>query len=193
MNKYIDLVSKIGDFSRLARNFLGITDNDVELLHQMKDRVSPTFEAVITQAATSLLNDPQGQECIKQSGLSHERAVALFKYWLESVFTGNFDEKHALLVARISLAHVRNGVSEDLMIETMGAFNRELLKLCSTPQESIAVTKALYWNLSIMISAYEYIRGLVKVKALGVERNLEERLVRLYAKEVYTEIAKHIY
>ncbi|MEZ0346204.1 MAG: hypothetical protein ABWK01_06620 [Infirmifilum sp.] len=78
-----------------------------------------------------------------------------------------------MLLARVKGSH-REGSRLRLMVDTTGAFTRELIGLCSSPREAAAVVKALYWNLSIMLLSYETIWKLVFLKAVGVGGELLE-------------------
>ncbi|MEM0336139.1 MAG: hypothetical protein QXT33_07035, partial [Thermofilum sp.] len=66
---------------------------------------------------------------------------------------------------------------------------RELAGLSSSTAEAVAVVKALYWNLSIMLYSYSIVREVVRKRAIGVDEKLYERLIQVFAKEVYGELS----
>lgn len=184
-----EFAARIVEMGKRCRSFLNITPDDVQALRAMAGRVAASADAIVSAAASSLLADPEGRECVQRSGLTLERAAELFKYWLAAVFGGDYGDRHAILVAKIGLAHVKSGVKEQLMVETMGAFARELAGLSSNTAEAVAVVKALYWNLSIMLYSYSIVREVVRKRAIGVDEKLYERLIQVFAKEVYGELS----
>lgn len=165
----------------------------MKLLREVSGSVLAQKNEIVDGAMASLLQEETCLSIAQRAGLSAEKARALFLYWLELVFTGGYDEKHSLQVAKIGLAHVKAGVPPIFMVNQMGAFAREIIKRCSCdPQHLQAVMQALFWNLAVMLHSYEIIRMVVFGEATGISSEVFERLVNLYAKDVYSQLAKEL-
>jgi hypothetical protein len=188
-----DISREIIDAGNRSRRYLGINDETLRLLREVSGSVLAHKNEIVDGAMASLLQEETCLSVAQKAALSAERARALFLYWLELVFTGGYDEKHSLQVAKIGLAHVKAGVPSIFMINQMGAFAREILKRCSCdPKHLEAVMQALYWNLAVMIYSYEIIRGMVFREATGISSEVYDRLVHLYSKDVYSQLAKEL-
>ncbi len=180
--------SNIARVSELSLKYIGLTGEDIERLHSMAEKVLSKKDEIISGVMSSLTSDPDAVEVIRKTGLEAERAIKLFELWLTKVFKDQYDEKHALSVFRIGLAHVKSGVDERLMINNMGAFTREILKHINNVEDALVVSKALFWNLSIMIYSYEYVKNLVIEEAIGTSEELMKRLISLFSERVYKEL-----
>jgi hypothetical protein len=188
-----DIMRQIIDAGNHSRRYLGINDETLRLLREVSGSVLTHKNEIVDGAMASLLQEEACLSVAQKAALSAERARALFLYWLELVFTGGYDEKHSLQVAKIGLAHVKAGVPPIFMINQMGAFAREILKRCSCdPKHLEAVMQALYWNLVVMIYSYEIIREMVFGRATGISSEVYDRLVHLYSKDVYSQLAKEL-
>lgn len=174
--------------SELSLKYIGLTGEDIERLHSMAEKVLSKKDEIISSVMSSLTSDPDALEVIRKTGLEAERAIKLFELWLTKVFKDQYDEKHALSVFRIGLTHVKSGVDERLMINNMGAFVREILKYIDNVEDAVIVSKALSWNLSIMIYSYEYVKNLVIEEAIGTGEDLLNRLISLFSERVYKEL-----
>jgi len=188
-----NVVEEIFRACEKARPYVGVDDRTVEMLRKISGVVLAKKDVIVDSALASLL---QEEECIaiaQRAGLSVERARSLLLYWLETVFRRDYDRKHCLEVAKIALAHVKAGVPPLFMVTQMGAFAREILNhLAGDAQQSRAVIQALFWNLAVMIQSYEVIRLMVFGKATGIGGAVYDRLVQLYAKEIYDVMAREI-
>jgi hypothetical protein len=188
-----DILRGIIDIGHRSRRYLGINDETLKLLREVSGSVLAQKNEIVDGAMASLLQEETCLSIAQRAGLSAEKARALFLYWLELVFTGGYDEKHSLQVAKIGLAHVKAGVPPIFMVNQMGAFAREIIKRCSCdPQHLQAVMQALFWNLAVMLHSYEIIRMVVFGEATGISSEVFERLVNLYAKDVYSQLAKEL-
>ena len=188
-----DILRGIIDIGHRSRRYLGINDETLKLLREVSGSVLAHENEIVDGAMASLLQEETCLSIAQRAGLSAEKARALFLYWLELVFTGGYDEKHSLQVAKIGLAHVKAGVPPIFMVNQMGAFAREIIKRCSCdPQHLQAVMQALFWNLAVMLHSYEIIRMVVFGEATGISSGVFERLVNLYAKDVYSQLAKEL-
>jgi hypothetical protein len=188
-----DILRGIIDIGHRSRRYLGINDETLKLLREVSGSVLAHENEIVDGAMASLLQEETCLSIAQRAGLSAEKARALFLYWLELVFTGGYDEKHSLQVAKIGLAHVKAGVPPIFMVNQMGAFAREIIKRCSCdPQHLQAVMQALFWNLAVMLHSYEIIRMVVFGEATGISSEVFERLVNLYAKDVYSQLAKEL-
>ncbi len=174
--------------ARLTADYVRLTREDIERLHGAAAMVEPHIHQISSNVLESLLGDPDARKIVEETGLTVERALALFDAWLRDVFRGGYDEKHALRVFKIGLAHVMAGVDERLMISNMGAFARELAGLKLGEEISEPLTKALFWNLSVMVYSYEYVKALVIERAIGTSRELYRRLVKIFSKTIYDRL-----
>jgi len=189
--KVEDILREIIDAGNRSRRYLGINDETLRLLREVSGSVLAHKNEIVDGAMASLLQEEACLSVAQREGLSVERARALFLYWLELVFTGGYDEKHSLQVTKIGLAHVKAGVPPIFVINQMGAFAREILRRCSCdPKHLEAVIQALFWNLVMISRSYEMIRLMVFREATGISSEVYERLVRLYSKETYSQLAK---
>jgi len=188
-----DIIRQIINAGHRSRRYLGINDETLRLLREVSGSVLAHKNEIVDGAMASLMQEETCLSVAQKAALSAERARALFLYWLELVFTGGYDDKHSLQVTKIGLAHVKAGVPQIFMVNHMGAFAREILKRCSCdPQHLQAVMQALYWNLAVMIYSYEIIRGMVFGRATGISSEVYERLVNIYSKDVYSQLAKEL-
>jgi len=191
--KFEDMLREIIDAGNRSRRYLGINDETLRLLREVSGSVLTHKNEIVDGAMASLLQEEACLSVAQRAGLSAERARALFLYWLELVFTGGYDEKHSLHITKIGLAHVKAGVPPIFMINQMGAFAREILRRCSCdPKHLEAVMQALFWNLAVMARSYEMIRLMVFREATGISSEVYERLVHLYTKDAYSQLAKEL-
>lgn len=191
--KVEDISREIIDAGNRSRRYLGINDETLRLLREVSGSVLAHKNEIVDGAMASLMQEEACLSIAQKAALSAERARALFLYWLELVFTGGYDDKHSLQVAKIGLAHVKAGVPQIFMVNQMGAFAREILKRCSCdPQHLQAVMQALFWNLAVIIYSYEIIREMVFERATGISSEVYDRLVHLYSKDVYSQLAKEL-
>ncbi|WP_288008007.1 protoglobin domain-containing protein [Thermofilum sp.] len=188
-----DILREIIDAGYRSRRYLGITDETLRLLREVSDSVLAHKNEIVDGAMASLMQEETCLSVAQKAALSTERARALFLYWLELVFTGGYDEKHSLQVTKIGLAHVKAGVPQIFMVNQMGAFAREIIKRCNCDPEHLqAVMQALYWNLAVMIYSYQIIRVMVFGRATGISSEVYDRLVHLYSKDLYSQLAKEL-
>jgi hypothetical protein len=188
-----DIIRGIIDSGHRSRRYLGINDEALRLLREVSGSVLAHKEEIVDGAMASLLQEEVCVSVAQRAGLSAERARALFLYWLELVFNGGYDEKHSLQVAKIGLAHVKAGVPPIFMVNQMGAFAREIIRRCSCdPKHLEALIQALLWNLAVMLRSYEIIRLMIFGEATGISSEVYERLVHLYSKDAYSQLAREL-
>jgi len=184
----------VGRLAGESREYLKLAAEDLERVRSVWPSLSKEVNPIISGVLNSLASNKEALEIAKKAGLSLERASELFHQWFRMVFEENYDEGHALKLFRIGLAHAKHGVSEKLMILTMGAFMGETLQalkgLQATGEVENSICKCFFWNLCIMLQSYDFSRQSSFSKATGISKQLFERLVRLKADEIYEQLEK---
>ena len=184
-----DFKQAVARANELTRKYLRFTDDDVERVRNMGPGVLSRKQEVIDSVTESLLGDPEAREVVEKAGMSVERAKRLFDYWLTMVFNGDYGEEHALKIFKIGLAHLKSGVNERLMVSTMGAFMRELIPLA---EDKEALTKALSWNLAIMIFSYEYVKTMVIKDSTGLGKEAFSRFITVLSQQIYEKLMNQL-
>jgi len=190
-----DIMDVLNRFSLEAKKYLDLTDKDVSLLRRSSVFLLEKLDTIASNVLNSLLSNEEALNIAKRAGLSKEKAVDLFKYWYRLLLIGSFDERYAVEIFKIGLAHAKSGVSEKLMILNMGAFIRETLKAIKDTGDmelAIALSKIFMWNLCLMIYSYLYVRGEFFRESTGISKELFERLMLIKSKEAYERIRKLI-
>ncbi len=181
------------DFSReaeRARTYLGLGPTDVQAIRWTRSLILSREEEIIQGVLNSLLSDQEAVSVIKETGLSAERAVDLFRSVIRLTLTGDFDSKHARRVFIVGAAHLRAGVGPRLMIQNAGAFTREVVRILQEAGRHEAVVpaiKVIYWTLSIIMESYLEAERRSLKEASGLKPELVERLKRAKAQEIYEE------
>jgi len=191
MSSSDEISAQLKRIASLTTRYIELTPRDIAALHAVAPKILERSHEIASRVTESLLRDEDAKKIVEGTGLTVERANALFEKWLRQTFTGSYGLTHALEIFRIGLAHVRAGVDERLMTCNMGAFAREIARVLSEEglAEAIpAAAKALFWNLTVMLYSYEYVKRLVVEEATGMKGELVKRLVRLYSQKVYERI-----
>jgi len=191
------LEDELRSVSDAARNYLMITDEDIEMVKHYEKLFLERLDEIVEGALRSLLSSELTQRFIESSGLTKERAMKLFKRWLALFVKGGYDLHHAKEVFRIGLAHARYGVYDRLVCMCAGAWLREILKAVGEGDVddkirlSISAAKLIFWNLIMMLEGYHVARR-ESLKKTGISPQLAEKLFMLKAEEVYSSFKERL-
>ena len=191
------LEDELRSVSDAARNYLMITDEDIEMVKHYEKLFLERLDEIVEGALRSLLSSELTQRFIESSGLTKERAMKLFKRWLALFVKGGYDLDHAKEVFRIGLAHARYGVYDRLVCMCAGAWLREILKAVGEGDVddkirlSISAAKLIFWNLIMMLEGYHVAR-VESLKKAGISPQLAEKLFKLKAEEVYKSFKERL-
>ncbi len=181
------------DFSReaeRARSYLDLGPQDIRVIRQIRPLIVSHEDEIIQGVLNSLLSDQEAVSVVKESGLSAERAIALFKSVIRLTLSGDFGGEHAKRVFVVGAAHLRVGVGHRLMTLNAGAFAREVARVLGEAgmcEAIVPALKAIFWTLSIITESYLEAERRSLREASGLRPELVERLKRAKAREIYDE------
>jgi truncated hemoglobin YjbI len=175
---------------RYAKQFSGVNDEMEATLQALSERVKPHMAEVTDSFYTVLLDIPKARpflidrvDSLKQTHIK----------WLESVFSGPFDEAYVEAMYRVGDVHVRAKLPVEFMAGSMALVNTRLNELLGNifhdDQQGLtkavsAVNAILGFTLMVMQQSYESSRLAEELekflKITGMSRTLFDNLASAY-------------
>lgn len=175
--------------SQLSLKYMSLARDDVERLHELAGRILSKKNDILSKVVSLIISDPEGAEIVRRHGLNTENVKELLEEWLIDVFRGDYDEKHTMSLFQMAVRYLKAGVNERLIIDTVGVLALETIKLLDSADDILAFTKALFWNLSIMLYSYEYVEKRMAKEMLGANaEKLMKRLNTIFSERILKEL-----
>ena len=146
-----------GYFFDELKAYIGFDDGVERLLHECKPLVEPHYEDIVVSFYDALWNNPRARAVF--SGPDQiARLRATLHEWLESAFTGPWDERYFERRSRIGQVHVDVGLLPHFMGGAMNIIRRQIVRVLYQAEASSehleAVERLLDLELTIMLQSY---------------------------------------
>ena len=146
-----------GYFFEEIKEYIGFDEAVEERLRECKPIVKPHFADIVEAFYDALWANPRsravftGPEQVKRLRVSLRR-------WLESSFTGPWDETYFALRMRIGRKHVDVGLLPQFMFGAMNVIRRHMVRVLTEAETSVehleAVERLLDLELTVMLQSY---------------------------------------
>ncbi len=99
--------------------YLDLTEEEAELLHAVRDRVAPAFDALVARFYERIEASSEARAVLERSGVGRDALRCTLREWLQGVFCGRYDEQWLEGRLRIGRAHLRIGLPQRYMFSAM--------------------------------------------------------------------------
>jgi hypothetical protein len=143
--------------------FLDINQNDISELHNARNILEPAMDEMLDRFYSHILGEPDLRALFKdKNSISHARA-AQKEHWLNSLFSGNYDQAYLEKAVQIGRAHARIGLTLNWYIgaycQMLDQFSDLITRKYSETNQSAeqiirAVNKAIFLDMDLAIHCY---------------------------------------
>jgi len=177
--------------SQIAQ-FLGMGQAEVELLHKASHGVLEKGGEIVGEILGELFRDPEAVRIFQEAGLTREALEGMLRGWLVAAFQGDYGEKMCLEVSKIGLTLAAHGLSPGFVLAKLATVTEVISRNVSAGPLFPVVLKALRWNLTVVMLGYEVVRQRIFERATGINEDVYNRLIRIYARELAQEISQEL-
>ncbi len=176
-----DLMLEIGiDMKEIEerRDFIGLTQNDIDLLTEMQDFARGHADEIVTGFYRHLLSYRETRTLLKDQA-TIDRLMNAQKNYLMEIFEGRFDKDYFERRLRIGIVHHRIGLEPKWYMSTYSFYESLLSSMIAKAYQheadrgmarDMAVRKIFRIDMTLAIEAYFY------VNTLDMGRRLNENL-----------------
>jgi len=165
---------------------------EVELLHKASHGVLEKGGEIVGEILGELFRDPEAVRIFQEAGLTREALEGMLRGWLVAAFQGDYGEKMCLEVSKIGLTLAAHGLSPGFVLAKLATVTEVISRHVAAGSLFPVVLKALRWNLTVVMLGYEVVRQRIFERATGINENVYNRLIRIYARELAQEISREL-
>ena len=165
---------------------------EVELLHKASHGVLEKGGEFVGEILGELFRDPEAVRIFQEAGLTREALEGMLRGWLVAAFQGDYGEKMCLEVSKIGLTLAAHGLSPGFVLAKLATVTEVISRNVSAGPLFPVVLKALRWNLTVVMLGYEVVRQRIFERATGINEDVYNRLIRIYARELAQEISQEL-
>jgi len=187
-----EILAEVVREGEVAFRLLGLTSSEVGRLQSLAPSILEREEEIVSSTLEAIKKLPE-----TSSILQDENAELGLRMVLESLLTflfmGDYGREHAETAFRAGLAFIQLGLSEGVLVGSVGHLVGEASRFLDSPTDVPALVKAAYWNLAVVLHAYQHLRMFIIREAAGISGKVLDRLVKLYTAQVLEKMGVKIH
>jgi len=149
-------------------------------------------EEIVGEIVGEIFRDPESARILQEAGLTREALLGMLRGWLALAFKGDYGEGMCLEVSRIGLTLAAHGLSPGFVLAKLATVTEVISRHVPANPVFPVVLKALRWNLTVVMLGYEVVRQRIFERATGINEDVYNRLIRIYARELAQEISQEL-
>jgi uncharacterized membrane protein (DUF373 family) len=170
------------------RNHYFFTDDDAELLKELKPLAAASSERMAQEFYDYLLGIPETAEFLKDD-LVRKKLFQTHQHWFVDMFSGNYDNMYYHNLQRVGYAHVRIGLNAHFVNAAMNIVRHFVIELLQENFPNIeerrkyrnAAEKIVDINLDILSASYQE----EAMKKVFISHQLESKLIQVAERFTY--------
>lgn len=143
----------------ILKNNLKVNNFTEETAKKILPFIEKCSDEIINSVVFSLLNDNEVVNTLNKNKVKLQIIKADLKYWLNLVFSGNYNKEYYQKIYNIGCTHVDVGVEAHIVMEMVALFMNETISTLSkyttlTQNELLEIIKLFNLAMIIMINSY---------------------------------------
>ena len=176
----------------VLKNNLKVNNFTEETAKKILPFIEKYSDEIINSVVFSLLNDNEVVNTLNKNKAKLQIIKADLKYWLNLVFSANYNEEYYQKIYNIGCTHVDVGVEAHIVMEMVALFMNETINTLSkyttlAQNELLEIIKLFNLTMIIMINSYgdELLAAFMQFTGLRKELFMKEvELARKYNRRI---------
>ena len=165
---------------------------EVKFLNEASQAVMARSEEIVGEIVGELFRDPESARILQEASLTREALLGMLRGWLPMAFKGDYGEEMCLEVSRIGFTPAAHGLAPGFVLAKLSTVTEVVSRHVAAGSLFPVVLKALRWNLTVVMLGYEVVRQRIFERATGINEDVYNRLIRIYARELAQEISQEL-